>query len=115
MTDHWARCAEFLEPALPPGYTLDDVKTEIDNDRARFWPLTRSAVVTQILEYPRCKVLRVWLAGGDLDELRWALATAGEDYARDRGCSHIEIDGRKGWSRVLSGYLEKRVVLMKAV
>ena len=115
MMDHWTRCAPFLEPALPPGYTLDDVKHEIDNDRAQFWPLTRSAVVTQTLTYPQCKVLRIWLAGGDLNELRMALAVEGDAYARDRGCSHIEIDGRKGWSRVLDGFTEQRVVLMKAV
>lgn len=112
--NEWDRCKAYLEPALDANYTLADVWEEISNDRAQFWPLTRSAVVTQILTFPRRRVLRVWLAGGDLDELRWALGHA-DDIARSRGCSAIEIDGRKGWARALTGFEPTRIVLTREI
>lgn len=110
----WARNAGYLEPALNGAFTLDDVRATILAGNATLWPLERSAVVTEILEYPAKRVLRIWLAGGELSELL-AFLPAADNYAHECGCSAIEIDGRKGWARVLPGYTEARVVLTKEI
>ena len=112
--DEWERCKCYLEAALDGTYTLEDVWHEIEQRNAQFWPLTRSAVVTQIIRHPQCKVLRIWLAGGELDELL-RFVSAADNYAREQGCARVEIDGRKGWSRVLPGYDIERVTLTKDV
>ena len=71
-------------------------------------------MVTEIIPFPRNRVLRVWLAGGELDELQ-RYQPALENYARSEGCSRIEIDGRKGWERALDGYKAERVILTKDI
>lgn len=111
MKEVWNAKRHILEPALEKGYSLDDVWHEIEQNRAQFWPLPNSAVVTQVLKQPQRNVLRIWLAGGDMDELQFALSGHAVDYARERGCSVIEVDGRKGWSRALKGFQETRRVL----
>ena len=110
----WVRCAPYLEAALDGTFSLGDVLTAIKDGRARFWPLERSAVVTEILRYPKRRVLRIWLAGGELDELRRFLPAA-DNYARYEGCDRIEIDGRRGWARELKDYELQRVILTKDV
>jgi hypothetical protein len=94
------------------GWTLEAVEHEVREGRAQFWPLERSAAVTQIHTYPAGKVLRVWLAGGRWGELEQYLTTA-DAYAREQGCYAVEVEGRPGWERLLHGYAKRRVVLVK--
>lgn len=115
MTDfnaEWTRCRGYLEPAVDETWTLEAVEHEVREQRAVFWPMERSAVVTQIHAYPRGRVLRIWLAGGDLVELTHYLKAA-DNYARAEGCIAIEVEGRPGWERVLKDYSKRRVVLVK--
>ena len=107
----WKRCGPFLERALG-AWTLEAVEQEIRAGRAQFWPMDHSAVVTQIHTYPRGKVLRIWLAGGQWDELAHYLPSA-DAYARAQGCVAVEVEGRPGWERLLKGYEKRRVVLVK--
>lgn len=70
---------------------------------ARLWLGERSAAVTQIEEHPRLKALTVWLAGGDLGELKDVLLPQAEAFARAQGCRFLAVTGRQGWARTL-GY-----------
>lgn len=110
----WERCKHYLEPALDGSHGMEDVWHEIKSGRAGFWPFPHGAVVTQVCEYPRRRVLRVWLAGGQLDELRRAFGFL-EELAAELNCERIEIDGRRGWGRVMDGFKEERVVYTKDV
>lgn len=112
MNAEWERCKGWLEPACEDGWTIDAVEAEIREQRATFWPMANSAAVTQVMDYPKGKVLRVWLAGGDLNELTHFLP-AGENYARMNGCIGVEMEARPGWERVLKGYRKHAVVLVK--
>jgi hypothetical protein len=117
MTDfdsEWERCRQYLEPALDHAWTIDAVEAEIRQNRATLWPMERSAAVTALHEYPNGRVLRLWLAGGDLDELRHFMPAA-DNYARWQGCIAVECEGRVGWERVLPahGYTKRRVVMVK--
>ena len=110
----WDELKHTLEPALDGSYTLEDVWHEIKAGRAAFWPFPNSAVVTQVCEFPQRRVLRIWLAGGRLDELERAFGFM-DELADELGCQAIEIDGRKGWGKVLKDFEAKRVVYTKEV
>lgn len=109
----WEHCAPILEPATGSRYEIDWVKKRILAGYAVLVPLGQeSACVLEVRTYPARKVLHIWLAGGRLDELMDYLEHA-DNYARDMGCSAIEVEGRQGWSRVLEDYYVDRVVLTK--
>ena len=102
----WAFCAPLLQAALdagPPTHTLDDVCVAVFAGEARLWVGRRSAAVTQIETFPRCWALTVWLAGGDLGELRDEMLPQAEVAARAQGCRFVAVTGRAGWARAL-GY-----------
>lgn len=110
----WDRCSAWLKSALDEFWSLDAVLQEIESGMAVFWPMEKSAVVTQVHQYPNGMVLRIWLAGGDLVELKKFLPAA-DNYAKSIGCTAIEIEGRCGWEKVLTGYRKERVILVKEI
>lgn len=107
---------DHIRPALDrcPTHTIEDVEDELRANRAQLWELGNSSLITVVAEYPRCRVLRVWLAGGQLDEFVGGLGVL-DDLARELDCTRIEIEGRKGWARILTDYKAERVVLTKEV
>jgi len=117
MMIEWGRCAAWIASALHAGgepYKLKDVRERIESGDAQFWPGQRCAAVSRVIQHPRGRVLRIWLAGGDLGELSRMLGFA-DEYARDNDCVAVEVEGRKGWERVLSDYRPTSVVLRKEV
>lgn len=113
MTE-WDRCKEWISWALDGTYAIEDVEAELEAGRAQFWPLERSAAVTRIHDYPQASVLRIWLAGGDMQDLLanvWRL----EEYAKETNCTAIEIEGRKGWERVMPDFELVSVILRRHV
>ena len=107
-----ARAVPHLQAALdrsPGGFTIQDVLDRIAAGQAQLWPGRNSAAVTT----PET-VLNCWLAGGEMTELMQMLDVA-EAHAKSAGFLGMTvIDGRPGWSRVLSrrGY-ERQTVLYK--
>jgi hypothetical protein len=100
----WAACAPLLDRALARGgrtHGLEDVRDMILRGEAQLWRTPRSAVVTLIEADPRERRLLVWLAAGDLAELREAALDAVERFARAHGCRRILLVGRAGWERAL--------------
>ncbi len=70
--------------------------------------------ITEVLEFPRKRVLLLRYAAGDKDTL-----VAGQNYMNDLAralhCTEIEIYGRIGWERVLPDWTRTRTVLRKEV
>jgi hypothetical protein len=115
MEEHWQRCRRYIEDALEyagGSHTIDDVWDAVCEGKAQFFPLDKSAIVTEVVDYPQKAMCRIWLAGGDLDELMEAEAAIAA-WAKTLGCSGMEIIGRRGWSRQLKDYRQTAVVLMK--
>lgn len=115
LADEFERCADYIEAALEyAGYshTLTDVWHAVRDNKAAFFPYEKSAIVVEIVDYPQRSTCRIWLAGGDMDELLQAEKEVCK-WAVERGCSSMEIIGRKGWERVLSEYKPSAVVLTK--
>lgn len=103
LLPHWLRLRELLLPALAREgdlFSLDDVWQAVQNGQAQFWPGYSSALVTEIKVYPATKVLHVWLAAGELEEIISMLPNI-KHFGRINHCSKITMMGRPGWSKVL--------------
>ena len=115
--DEFTRCRPWLEAALSycgGTHVIEDVKAGIDAGDLTLVPLQDSALLLEVVEHPRKKVLNVFLAGGDLDELRamdpWLVRVANGIGAE------LRLTGRKGWGRALGdlGWREQHVTLVRS-
>lgn len=112
LASEWDRCKGWIEQALAHchgTHEIDDVLSAVLRGEATFVPGRKSAMVVEIEAFPRKRVLRFWLAGGDmggggLEELRDVLRPMVEEWAKAQGCSMSRIEGRPGWARALPGY-----------
>lgn len=112
--DDWARCKPWIEAALrrsTDGLTVEDIEREIAEKRMFLCVGGGSALVCQVTSPPGVKKLHVFLAGGDLNEIR-AFDVQLDALARSLGCSKITGTGRKGWARAL-GTLGYRAVAVE--
>ena len=98
-------------------YDLDDIWDMVARRDAQLWHNEAFSGVTQVVIYPRKKVVLVHLAGGDLDALLEAAGPGGdlEKFAKIVGADGIEIQGRRGWVRAMAdiGYREQYVRVYK--
>jgi hypothetical protein len=115
--EEWERLWPVLEPALDyAGHTHDeaDLVEAIAEGALQFWPGDNSAIITELVSYPRFGALRFFLAGGELAELK-RMESQIVEWARECGCARVEIGGRRGWQRALSGYSRLCTVLAKPI
>jgi len=104
-TPNWAiefrRLQLHIEAALEYSqgtHTADDVLEQISTGELQLWPGQNSVVVTQIITFPRKKVLHIFLAGGNQKELK-EMDPYVVQWAKDQGCTALTFTGRLGWSR----------------
>lgn len=110
---------KYIEAALKHSggtHTFDDVEKAINEGIMQLWPASNSAAVTEIIQYARKKVLNVFLAGGDLEEIMNGIGAVTE-WAKAQGCDSVTLYGRKGWERVLDahGFNPVMIVLERKV
>ena len=115
----WERCRPWIEAALPYAggtHTIEDIEAEMRRGQLAMIAGQRSAVLCEIRNYPRLRALHIFLAGGDLMELK-SFNPMMDNAARSMGCSRISIAGRHGWERALSdlGYAKRWTVLSKEI
>ena len=102
-SDEFDRCAAWIESAIPYSnhcWTIQDVKAACMAGKMQLWPGEKSALVTEICQYPVRTGCLVAFAGGDLDELR-SMAPTIKQWAKSKGCDFVSVMGRKGWVRAL--------------
>ena len=119
VVDELIRCKPWLEAALERSggtHTLSDVVQAIQEGTMQFWPAPRGCAVTEIVNYPQKKVLHIFLAGGEMDQIV-DMDSSAVEFAKMNGCTGMSIAGRKGWARVLKekGYQETYTVLGKDI
>lgn len=95
------KCEHFLEPALEYDdcHEMQDIADAIAVGRMQLWHGPNGAMVTEVQDYPRKRVLHVWWAGGRLETILQLIPHI-EQFAKDIGCGKITCTGRKGWERV---------------
>lgn len=106
------RCSKWLQDALDHGgntHDLHDLKSGILEGNFKFWPAPYGAVVTAFLEYPKIRVLNIWLGGGKIEQLLDMVPSLVQ-YAKENGCKSIMCCGRPGWERALKPYGFKAIM-----
>ena len=100
---HWNRNVNRLVDSLREsgeGYTVSDVRDEIDAGRAQWHGFEEVAVVTQILDRPLGSICIIWLVAGTMAELP-SVEDAVADWATAHGCVEMRFTGRRGWLKML--------------
>ena len=97
-------------------HTVDDIVKMIVSGRLSWWPLENSFLITEIVLYPQTRHLNVFLAGGDLAEIK-AQHDNLIEAARLAGCSAVTLSGRRGWVKALRdiGWAESHTTMFTPV
>lgn len=115
---------EYISPEVAKGLsefdTLEGVRKALKNELAQLWvgwqgQRERIAVITQITDYDRGRVLLIRHCGGNGLEHLIEHYDVLEDYARAHDCTHIDIVGRDGWGRLLPDYEKAATTWRKAL
>jgi len=104
LVTEMARVRPFLEPALDYGgrtHNYTDIVNGVVAGRFHLWPTDGSAMITEFHDYPLKKYLHIFLAGGDLDEIKGNHDMV-VDFAKAMGCVGLTLTGRPGWIKALA-------------
>ena len=91
-----------IEIALRRGgeyLTLEDLVALARAGKCQFWAEDGAAVASEILTYPRKKVVNVFMAAGELPAI-FALQDRITDFAREQGCTAMVCHGRAAWGTI---------------
>ena len=116
----WNEVEELIKKASDDLLNYNDIYKLLREGTFLLWIITddSNAVVTAMTlafqKYPRDTSLRIVTCGGDrMKEWLNEFLEKMETFAKDRGCSYIDIDGRSGWSKVLKDYTVEYYTLRK--
>ena len=104
---------EQLFPTIEKGQefiTRKDLEKGIENNTYQLFKDDNCSLVTA----SHLKTLRIGIAGGKLESII-KITEKVEKYAKNRQYTNIEIVGRAGWEKVLSGYKKQEVILRKEI
>ena len=113
------RCKPWIYAALSYSggtHNFTDIAQGIAEHRLQLWPAPNGCLVTEVLDYPRKRVLNVFLGGGDMAQLL-DMADDVTAWAKAVGCTGLTIHGRKGWERVFArrGWKPLHICLSKGI
>lgn len=119
LESEMGRCREWIEAALEYSggtHDFDDILAAVKTGMMQFWPAEDACAVTEILVFPKKKVLHIFLAGGNMDTIV-DMNESAEYFAKLNGCTGMSIAGRRGWTKVLKdkGYSESFTTLGKNI
>lgn len=115
--DELIRCRQWVEAALEYSggtHSFEDIAAGVLSGRFQLWPAAKSVVVTEIVVYPKLKDLHIFLAGGDLEELK-GMQPSVEAWGAQLGCSRVTLTGRKGWVRVFTENADYEPVWVRGI
>ena len=104
---------EQLFPTIEKGQefiTRKDLEKGIENNTYQLFKDDDCSLITA----SHLKTLRIGIAGGKLESII-KITEKVEKYAKNRQYTNIEIVGRAGWEKVLSGYKKEKVILRKEI
>ena len=99
--EKFKECEKFIADALEycnGTHDLQDVADQIARGELQLWPANETALVSQIITYPKRKAIHIFLAGGNIDELI-NMEESVFTWAKMQGCDMLTFSGRLGWSR----------------
>lgn len=99
--DHYYRLRPLIAEALDKGngtHLLSDIYQGLESGQFQIWPSDDGVAISEIINYPRKKVLFFFLMAGRMEHVLGNSGKA-EQVAKDLGCSSIMFNGRHGWLR----------------
>lgn len=90
--------------AIAGTHTRQDIADGVKAGRYQYWGDDECCLVTEIVEYPRCRKLHLFIAAGDLDRLLTEYLPRVKEFARDNGCNGLTSVSRKGFLRRFPAY-----------
>lgn len=95
-------------------HVYQDIVDAVTEGRMQLWLSERGCAVTEIVVFPRKKVLHVFLAAGEMDQLFDMIDDATE-WAKEQGCTAMTLAGRPGWQRAMKplGFVPTLVTMEK--
>ena len=95
---------KHIQPALDHGGNTHDfvhIVNGVISGNLHLWPTENSALITEFHNYPNKRYLHIFLAGGDLQEIK---DTHGAlvDFAKAYNCDGLSLNGRAGWIKALA-------------
>ena len=97
------RCRPWIEAALEYSggtHLFEDVEAGLLSGVMQLWPSPKGCIVTEIVVYPRKKVLNVFLGGGELDQIL-DMHSDVIAWSKAQGCEALMMTGRFGWKKPL--------------
>ena len=104
LINEMTRVRPVLEPALDYGgntHNYIDIVNGVVSGQFHVWPTPNSALITEFHNYPNKRYLHIFLAGGDLEEIKGNHDQVVE-FAKTMGCSGLSLTGRPGWIKALA-------------
>lgn len=104
LDEELERCRGWIEAALEYSggtHDFEDVVNQVKQGILQFWPAPDACAVTEILKYPKKKVLHIFLAGGNMETIV-AMNESAEHFAKLNDCTGISVSGRLGWTKILN-------------
>lgn len=118
----WPKVESLVEKTNDLVLNDQDVLNFLHTGQWRLWVAIDdgqvvAAMTVEFFFYPRDKVCRVVTMGGErmMEWLTSDTIKKFEDWAKEEGCSYIDVYGRRGWKKVLPGYEEDCVLLRKQI
>jgi len=111
--EKWVFAKPYIEEALrhTDCYNIEDVEDHIRQGIFHLWIGEKSAMITEIISYPRLKAMNLLFCGGDYKELQSMLPSM-EQFAKHFGCTRLYGGGRKGWIRKIKhlGFVQEYMI-----
>ena len=98
-------------------HDFEDIRAGVASGQFQFWPGVNSAVITEIIDYPKFRAIHFFLAGGNAAELERMVPVI-EKWGAEHGCTRATFTGRKGWERAFParmGYRAHAVSFMRDI
>jgi hypothetical protein len=95
-------------------HTFQDILDAIRDGHMQSFAEGNTWVVTQILDFPRKRILEIILVAGEMTEAE-ALYEKVLQFGRDTGCQLVRTFGRDGWAKQakLNGWANGHRIFLK--
>lgn len=100
------RCRKWIEDALAYSHgthEFEDIAHGVYTGMMQLWPTPRGCLITEIVVFPKKKILNIFLVGGELDQIL-EMHESVIAWAKSQGCSSLTGHGRKGWEKALKDH-----------
>ena len=123
VIDHWEQLQGFvlqMERRFPDDWNVPHFVAQVEQKLLKAWIAhdegkTYALVGTELRLKPSGRLfLMVTFAAGKEHE-KWTkggMATL-EEYAREQGCSTVEVYGRSGWAKELTGFRKLQIDILR--